>query len=390
MLFAHFSDCHVGGWKEDKLSSLNMQCFKEAVKLCLVKNVDFVLIPGDLFNSALPQIDFIKEVTSELKTLKDRNIPVYMVAGSHDYSPSGKTMLDVLEKAGLIENVMKINDEKLGFIVDKKTGVKIAGLHGKRGGLEIKDYETLDFSSIENEEGYKVFLFHTAIEEFKPKGLENMPGTTASSLPKGFNYYAGGHVHYIFQKEFEKGHLTFPGALFPNNFKELEEWKYGGVYLVSETNLEYVPIKMKEVVNVRVDVTNLSPEEVSERIIERIKYLDVKDKLVTLRITGEINGKVSDINFQEILRNLEDAYFVLRNTAKLTSKVIHEFDMKSGSVEEIENEILKEVESEMFDLAFTKLLIETLDKEKDEGEKVADFEKRILSEAIKVLKIEDI
>ena len=217
-----------------------------------------------------------------------------------------------------------------------------------------------------------------------------MPGTTASSLPKGFNYYAGGHVHYIFQKEFEKGHLTFPGALFPNNFKELEEWKYGGVYLVSETNLEYVPIKMKEVVNVRVDVTNLSPEEVSERIIERIKYLDVKDKLVTLRITGEINGKVSDINFQEILRNLEDAYFVLRNTAKLTSKVIHEFDMKSGSVEEIENEILKEVESEMFDLAFTKLLIETLDKEKDEGEKVADFEKRILSEAIKVLKIEDI
>jgi hypothetical protein len=356
----------------------------------LTKNVDFVLIPGDLFNSALPQIDFIKEVTSELKSLKDRNIPVYMVAGSHDYSPSGKTMLDVLEKAGLIENIMRVNDEKLGFVVDPKTGVKIAGLHGKRGGLEIKDYETLDFSSVEGEEGYKVFLFHTAIEEFKPRGLEKMPGTAASSLPKGFNYYAGGHVHYIFQKEFEKGHLTFPGALFPNNFKELEEWKYGGVYLVSESNLEFVPIKLKEVVNVRIDVTGLSPEEVSERIIGRVKDLDVLDKLVTLRITGEINGKVSEINFQEILRSLGGAYFVLRNTAKLTSKSIHDFDMKSGSVEEIENEILNEVESEMFDLNFTKLLIETLDKEKNEGEKVADFEKRVLADATKVLKIEDI
>ena len=390
MLFAHFSDCHVGGWKEDKLSSLNMQCFIEAVKLCLDKNVDFVLIPGDLFNSALPQIDFIKEVTVQLKKLKDKNIPVYMVAGSHDYSPSGKTMLDVLEKAGLIENVMNVIDGKLGFFVDPKTGVKISGLHGKRGGLEIKDYEELDFSYVEREEGYKVFLFHTAIEEFKPRGLEKMPGTKASSLPKGFNYYAGGHVHYIFQKDFEKGYLTFPGALFPNNFKELEEWKYGGVYLVSESNLEFVPIQMKEVLNVKIDVTGLNPEEVSERIIGKFKDLDVRDKLVTLRISGEVNGKVSDINFKEVLRSLGEAYFVLRNTAKLSSKVIHEFDMKSGSVEEIENAILKEVETGLFDKDFTKLLIETLDKEKDEGEKVADFEKRVLSDAIKVLKIEDI
>ena len=59
MLFAHFSDCHVGGWKEEKLKDLNMQCFKKAIALVIERKVDFLLISGDLFNTALPQIDYI-------------------------------------------------------------------------------------------------------------------------------------------------------------------------------------------------------------------------------------------------------------------------------------------------------------------------------------------
>ena len=114
---------------------------------------------------------------------------------------------------------------------------------GKKGGLEKTDYKTLNKEELEREEGYKIFMFHTAINEFKPRGLENMEGESVASLPNNFNYYAGGHVHYIFKREYGKGYLTFPGALFPNNFKELEEWKCGGLYLIEDNNLEYIPIK---------------------------------------------------------------------------------------------------------------------------------------------------
>ncbi|MBA3064689.1 hypothetical protein FP803_04595, partial [Candidatus Woesearchaeota archaeon] len=90
------------------------------------KQVDFVLIAGDLFNTALPGIDALKIVVTKLKELKDNNIPSYVIPGSHDFSPSGKTMIDVLENAGLLVNVMKgkIIDEKLNleFTIDKKTG----------------------------------------------------------------------------------------------------------------------------------------------------------------------------------------------------------------------------------------------------------------------------
>ena len=370
-----------------------MQCFKEAVKLVIEKNSDFLIISGDLFNSALPQIDYIKEVTQELKRLKDNNIPVYIVAGSHDYSPSGKTMLDVLEKAGLIVNVMQFENGKLKFVVDKKTGVKISGYLGKRGGLEIKDYDNLEFGHLEMEEGYKIYLFHSLIEEFKPKGLEGVRGLNSNKLPKNFNYYAGGHVHYIFQKEMEKGVLTFPGALFPNNFKELEEWKCGGVYFVDENvNWEYVPIKLKEVECFNIEVSGLSPEEVILKIKNEVKLKEVRDKIVTLRIKGEVLGKVGDIDFKEVLEELSEAYFVLRNTAKLRSKVQEDISMKAGNVEEIENEIMNEVESSVKinenEIEFTKELMRVLDKEKEEGEKVLDFEKRVVADAKKVLKIE--
>ncbi|HIH15526.1 MAG: metallophosphoesterase [archaeon GW2011_AR17] len=397
MLFAHFSDCHVGGWKEEKLKDLNMQCFKKAIALVMERNVDFLLISGDLFNTALPQIDYIKECTSELKKLKDANIPVYMIAGSHDYSPSGKTMLDVLEKAGLIINVMNFHEDgTLKFTLDK-TGAKITGMLGKKGGLEINDYETLQTQNLEAEEGFKIFMFHTAINEFKPQGLEDMAGADAAHLPKNFHYYAGGHVHYIFQKNFGQGVLTFPGALFPNNFKEMEEWQYGGVYFVNEhAQWEYVRVKIKDVETFSIAVDDLSPEQATAKILQEVKKKDTKDKIITLRVHGEIQGKSSDVNFQEILTQLQEAYFVLKNTSKLQSKQGKEITMKLGTVEEIEEEILKEHVSEIQikdiekekEEHFTQLLMQLLNKEKEDGEKVQDFEKRIISEGLKVLDVE--
>jgi DNA repair exonuclease SbcCD nuclease subunit len=392
MLFAHISDCHIGGWKEDKLKELNLKYFKKAFALVIERNVDFLLISGDLFNTALPQIDYIKEVTVELKRLKDLGINVYVIAGSHDFSPSGKTMLDVLEKAGLIVNAMQIDNGRLKFVIDRKTGAKITGILGKKGGLEISDYEQLNKTELENEEGYKIFMFHTAIEEFKPSGCEEMPGAPTAALPNNFNYYAGGHVHYIFKKEFGKGWLTFPGALFPNNFKEMEEWPYGGVYFVDES-IEFVPIKVKEVVNFEIDVNDSSPEKATQKIIEEVKKKEINDKLVTLRVHGNIDGKVSEVNFKEILDTINGAYFVLKNTGKMQAKASKEINMKLGTVEEIEKEILKEALPEVkikeMEENFTSSLIQMLNKEKEDGEKVADFEKRILSEALKVLEIEN-
>src|SRR3989344_5968286 len=114
MKFVHMGDCHLGGWRQQELKDLNFRSFQIAIEKCIKEKADFVLIAGDLFDSAYPPIETLKDTFSEFRKLSDANIPVFLIAGSHDYSVSGKTFLDVLDKAGFCKNVEKheiINDK---------------------------------------------------------------------------------------------------------------------------------------------------------------------------------------------------------------------------------------------------------------------------------------
>ena len=377
MKFAHLADCHLGGWREEKLRILGLKTFERAIDICVERNVGFVLISGDLFNSALPDIELIKESARILNKLQESEIDVYIVPGSHDFSPSGKTMLDVFEESGLVKNVMKVKDGKLEFVEDK-TGVKLTGVLGRRGGLEKNDYETLDFSGL-NKEGFKIFLFHTALTEFKPPELNKMESMSVGVLPQGFNYYAGGHVHYIFDTSYGGGKLVYPGALFPNNFSELEKFT-GGFYIVSDDlNLERIDIKFNDVVSFV--ITGNNDDEINNKLKE---INSVSDKIVLVRVEGVLeSGKVSDIDFK-ILDSL-GAYCVLKNINKLSTKEFEELKVEGGNVEEIEEKVINEhlgqfeIENEK---ELTGNLMKVFSLEKTEGEKVADFEKRLVKEVL--------
>jgi len=343
----------------------------------------------------VPQIDLMMEVAGILKNSNDNGVPIYIVAGSHDFSPSGKTMLGVFEKAGLMTDVVKFDGDGNLMFTETKEGVKITGLLGKRGGLEKNDYEALDRKKLEDETGFKIFMFHTTIDEFKPAGMEDVDGQSAASLPGNFNYYAGGHVHYIFQKHHGNGLLTYPGALFPNNFKELEEFKLGGFYIVDEnSNAEYVPVKTKDVLTFTFNAEGKTPEALHSEILDGVASKNIEDKIVLVRVAGTLaSGKPSDVKFNEIFKRLDSAYYAEKNIAALNSKEFEEVEVKGGSVEDVEQEVIKEHVAQLdvpeFDSkVLAEVLMDVLDKEKAEGEKTADFEKRIISEASKVLKLQ--
>ncbi len=397
MKFAHLADCHIGGWQEPKLKELGINVFEKAIDACIKENVGFVLISGDLFNTALPSIDLISAAAKQLRKLREQDIEVYIIPGSHDFSPSGKTMLDVLEKAGLVTNVFKLKDNKLDFTLDK-TNVKITGMLGKKGGMERNDYESLDKTAIENEPGFKIFMFHTTLTEFKPEGWENVDSEPAAILPSNFNYYAGGHPHYVFNAKRGNGIVAYPGPLFPNNFKELEELKHGGFYIVDDKlTIKHIPIKLKEVLTIT--ISGNSVKEIKEKINEEIKNNDLSGKIITLRVEGILEaGKISDINFNEIIKEMEKSCFiVLKNTHKLTTKEFEEFKVEGANTEEVEINTIKKhlgqlalgisLDEEEF---LVKNLMDLLSKEKDEGEKINDFESRIIKDTVKTLKLEEV
>ncbi|PIN78812.1 hypothetical protein COV14_02090 [Candidatus Woesearchaeota archaeon CG10_big_fil_rev_8_21_14_0_10_33_12] len=407
MKFAHMADCHIGSWRDPKLRDASTKAFLKAVNICIEKQVDFVLIAGDLFNTALPSIDALKVVVTKLKELKDSNIPSYVIPGSHDFSPSGKTIVDVLENAGLLINVMKgkIIDEKLNleFTIDKKTGAKITGIYGRKGMLDKRQYGSLVRRGLEEEQGFKIFMFHTALTEFKPEELNLMESQALSLLPKNFDYYAGGHVHHVFSKK-EPGYglIAYPGPLFPNSFSELEKLENGGFYIVEKTNkleLKYEPIVIYNVFSLNIDCNNKSPEQIRAELEDKIKGKEFINTIVTIKLFGCLDsGKPSDINIKEIFSKLYDngVYFVMKNTAKLTAKELDKVKANISSVEDVEDSLIKEsigqikidnigIEKEE---KLTKQLMAILSKEKEEGERVADFEKRINEEIEKIIKLD--
>jgi len=406
MRFAHMADCHIGSWRDPKLRDASTRAFLKAVNICIEKQLDFVLIAGDLFNTALPGIESLKIAVKELKKLKDNDIPVYAVPGSHDFSPSGKTIIDVLENAGLLINVMKgkIIDEKLklDFTADK-TGAKITGIFGKKGMLEKGYYKSLLKKELEQEKGFKIFMFHTALTEFKPEELDSMESQPLELLPKNFDYYAGGHVHYIFAKKQEGyGTIAYPGPLFPNSFSELEKLENGGFYILEKTDkleLKYEPVVICNVFSLKLDCNKKSPGQIKTEIEEKIKGREFINTIVTIRLAGVLDsGKPSDINLKEIFNKLYDkgAYFVMKNTFKLAAKELGSVKAKTGPVEDTETLLIRQslgqIKVDNLDIEkeekLTNRLMAILSNEKEEGERVADFEKRIREEIENVIKLD--
>jgi hypothetical protein len=397
MKFAHLADCHLGSWREPKLRELNSKAFGIAVNMCIKQKVDFVLISGDLFNTSIPAIDVLKETIIRLKKLKSALIPVYIIAGSHDFSPSGKTMLDVLEHAELLKNVAKAEENngklQLRITTDPKTGAKITGMIGKKGMLEKSYYEMLDKSHLEKQGGFKIFMLHTAIEELKANEFEKMDSAPISLLPKGFDYYAAGHVHARMEKSLPGyRNIVYPGALFPNNFSELEKGT-GGFYVYEDGKLEFQQIPVIKVHRIEIDCDDKTPQEIADTIIQK-SGSDFSGAIVMLRLSGMLaSGRPSEIDFRQIFSAIyeNNAYFIMKNTAKLETKEYEEVKVRESSIQEIESGLIKEnIGQSEIDKNEEKLimdLMQVLDIEKEEGELNRDFDERLKKEMNRIFEI---
>lgn len=407
MKYAHLADLHLGSWRDQKMRDLSVQAFIKVINDCIQKKVDFILFAGDLFNTSLPSLDTLKVVTKKLRELRDQNIPLYAIAGSHDFSPSGKTMLDVLENAKLLQNVCKgtVNPETkelhLKFTIDIKTGAKITGILGRKGLLDKAYYQNLHRENLEQETGYKIFMFHTTISELKPKHLEMLESQPASFLPKNFNYYAGGHIHHPTRIEIpEIGLLTYPGALFPNNFSELEKYSNGGYYLVTvednHNNIEFIHLDIMDHHHLTLDCNHKNPETIFSEIMNHFNDQELNHSLVTIRLKGTLEtGNASDLNFKEIFQQLysKNAYFIMKNTSQLQSKEFEEIKISQANPENVEEQLIKEhlQKIRLFDaeteLQLTRHLLTALNISKQEGETVTDFQDRIEAELNKLLNL---
>ena len=291
MKFSHIADSHLGGWRQPELQELNLESFRKAIEISIDEGAEFILFSGDLFDSPFPSIEILKETFAEFKKIKEAGLKAYIIAGSHDYSVSGKTFLDVLEKAGFCQ-ICKYNETEEEIILEPSThkSCYIYGYPGKKSGLEVQSLKKVKINEPYSNY-FRILMLHTTIKEaIADIPIDSIPLT---DLPKA-DYYALGHIHMDFEQEIEGKPAIYGGPTFPNNFKELEELKYGRFYIIDVegyTKVTKKEIKLKETELVEIELDDALKG--TEIILNELEKRELKDKIVLLKIKGVLRDRKS-------------------------------------------------------------------------------------------------
>ena len=435
--FAHMADIHLGAFRDERLRELNIRAFEEALSICAQEKLDFIIIAGDLFHVNLPDMTIAERAVKQICELKQKGIRFYIVYGSHDYSTGGASLIDVLDSASLFTKVTKTSadddvgpeagsvpgaDDKKGkdgktgdkvvekitleFVQDK-SGALLCGMPGRKSSLEKKYYEMLDTSGLEKTKGFKVFVFHSAITEFRPDYLPEGDSIPLSLFPKGFDYYAGGHVHERFLKqEGAYGIIAYPGTLFGYDYLDLEKGSKDkrGFYIVEhdpktgKTSTDFKEVKLADIKVVDVDVDRLDHQAANQKLRSVVGGIKPAEAVVLLKIHGQLaSGRQSDVDMNEATEGLDAAgaaaVFVNRN--QLKGAELEKIKVETGPREGIESKIFNEY-LQQFDskdprfkgeagLGLSKELLEIARVPKPEGRSKSDHEKALLKKTMPLL-----
>lgn len=419
MRFAHFSDIHLGFQKDKSLQNVEQDVFERALDDCIRRSVDFILVCGDTFHVNIPEMRVQKFAFAALRRVHEAGIPVYAIYGSHDFSPSATSVIDLLVETGYITNIQRLtsNDDgtmSLGFVTDEKTGAKLAGISGLGASKDITYYEKLDRGPLEAEPGFRIFMFHGAVSEMRTADDAAQTVDTAmplSYMPRNFDYYAGGHMHrYHHEKKFDNHpHVVYPGTLFAGFHSDLAENADGTTrgYVLAEfddtgiTDVRQIEIENCRYAMIPINATHKTSHAVNEEIDQKLAGAEPADKVVILSVSGRMSeGKTTDIDFAAISDSLQKrgAVEVKVSRRQLSSAEYEITESKGETAEEIAvnsfGENIGQVDSEVAELIgkkgaeLAKRLLDILGRPALENEPLNVYQKRVTDEAMAELELD--
>jgi exonuclease SbcD len=249
--FIHVADIHLGyeqygvGERFNDFARAFWEIMDEAVR----RQVDFVVIAGDLFNKRSIDARTLLQAIEGLRRLREREIPVIAVEGNHDrsYYRDGVSWLQFLCHQGyltLLAPQMRggapviapwSRQTMLGSHVDLLEGrLRVYGLPWQ-GSATLRCLEGLAealAAEHAHEEAagveYRLLVMHTGIEGVVPR-LQGLPSLSHfQRLRPYIDYVALGHIHKPY--EFESW-IYNPGS--PETWSAEEaQWQERGYYFV--------------------------------------------------------------------------------------------------------------------------------------------------------------
>lgn len=269
-----------------KLKDATFASFRRIIDLCIDRDVDFLVISGDIFDNENKSLSAQLKFSSELRRLSEKGKPTYIVCGNHDPYDSW------LETFKLPENIYRFNSVKCEYYTFEKEGNALADIHG----ISFKDSSTtqnlaLKYKLSSEPSLFSIAVLHGTLGHSGPHA-EYAPFSIDDIIGKGFDYWALGHIHKQRIIRYSNPSVVYPGNPQGRDFGETG---LKGCYFVElkkemEPELEFIPTQLIQLENIEIDLTG------AERIDE-VESL-VRDVLNNLAEEGNQSNMILRMFFK--------------------------------------------------------------------------------------------
>jgi DNA repair exonuclease SbcCD nuclease subunit len=283
--FIHTADLHLdspftGITKIDpkignKLIKSTFQAYETIIDLCIEKKVDFLLIAGDIYDSADKSLYAQLKFISGLKKLSNAGISTYIAHGNHDPLNSWSASLEWPENVFIMnaDCVNTFSHKKNQTIVTRITGISYSHQH-------ITSNLTENFPHKKDDDPFTIGLLHCTIgsntghEPYAPCTIQDLKDLK-------YDYLALGHIHTT-----SIVNDSDPVIIYPGNPQGRHPGETGprGCYFVTVDQNRSISTEFIETDNIRWFIEEISIEEIPteqellDKIIDRTESIATNAK----------------------------------------------------------------------------------------------------------------
>lgn len=253
------------------------------VQAAIEKQVDFVLLTGDLFDNEKQSLKAQIRLRRAFEELERHKIHVYLSYGNHDYLNGNR------HPVTYPDNVYIFTEEQVSHFTYEKNNKKIAQIYGFSYEERAVHTNKAREYDIEDEQiPYHIAMLHGSLHSntehdvYAPFYLSDLVG-------KDFDYWALGHIH---QREIlkENPYIVYPGNIQGRNRKEQgEKGCYHVILSQADTMISFVPLQAVQFHELVIDVSGCEEiHQIEAKIQTELKnWQPSVPQLIQLQMTSD-------------------------------------------------------------------------------------------------------
>lgn len=310
--FIHAADLHIDSpfkgfthipesIKEDIRAS-TFTALDQLVRTAIAKQVDFVLLVGDLFDHELRSLKAQVHVRNACEQLQAHSIDVYMSFGNHDYLKGAPFHITYPENVYVFES-----EEVLYFPFEKNDEI-LAHIYGfSYENKAVTTNKSKEFQKEGKDVPFHIGMLHGSIDQ-QTDHEPYAPFRTSDLLQTQFDYWALGHVHQraILHED--------PPIIYPGNTQGRHRRETGekGCYYVTmseqQTIPQFVPLHSIEFVQMEIDIQACtSIEEVEQTIQEHMNSYNTGDTPTLIHVICiNVHPEIIELEQRGYIEELRD------------------------------------------------------------------------------------